>query len=285
MPTSPTHRPSHPLLLPRPGHPERPGPGTLAAHVLLTGGGACWTDRRHAPRVALVHCGPYRLLRGDPALLTPERLAPLARGQFSAPDPFLPLLGRTFDPVLPWIRVVLVQRDRPRRRPLPAGVRLRPLTPADAPLLEALPAELRWLTETWRSARALAGSGGAWGAFVAGRPVALAVTHLRGLAHEDLAVATAPEYRRSGLGLACVLAAATAARHRGRLPSWTAPSSNGPSLALAAAAGFRPVHQEPGYWAGPATDHGPAIDRGPAVTTGAVTAPTASAQALHSPVL
>ncbi|WP_329560904.1 GNAT family N-acetyltransferase [Kitasatospora sp. NBC_01266] len=232
--------------------PEQPGPGTLAAHVLLTGRGSLWTDQPAAPRVAVAACGPYRVLRGDPRLLPRELLAPLERGQFSAPDRFLPLLGRSFSTVTPWVRLVCTQQHRPRRRPVPAGVRLRPLTRADADLLDATGAELRWVTETWGSSRALASSGGAWGAFVDGRLVALAAGHLRGLAHEDLAVATVPEFRRAGLGLACVLAAATAVRHRGKLPSWTAPRSNGPSLALAEAAGFRPVREELAYWVGPA---------------------------------
>lgn len=232
--------------------PERPGPGTLAAHVLLTGHGSLWTDHPAAPRVAVARCGSFRVLRGDPRPLSPELLAPLQRGQFSAPDEFLPLLGRSFGAVTPWVRLICTQQHRPRRRPVPAGVRLRPLTPADAARLDAAGPELRWVTETWGSSRALVAAGGAWGAFVDGRLVSLAACHLRGLAHEDLAVATSPEFRRSGLALACVLATATAARHRGKLPTWTTPRSNGPSRALAEAAGFRPVREELAYWVGAA---------------------------------
>lgn len=74
-------------------------------------------------------------------------------------------------------------------------------------------------------------------------------------------MATAPEFRRGGLGLACVLATATAARHRGKLPTWTAPRSNGPSRALAEAAGFRPVREELAYWVGAARLTGAALRR------------------------
>ncbi|GAB2703015.1 GNAT family N-acetyltransferase [Kitasatospora kifunensis] len=232
--------------------PEEPGLPTLAAHVLLTGHGAHWSEGPTTPRAAVVHCGPYRLLRGDPRFLRPERLAPLERGQFSMPDRFLPLLGATFSPVMPWVRLVYTQQLRPRRQPLPVGVRLRPLTPLDTARLDALGQELRWITETWGSSRALARTGGAWGAFVDGRLASVATVHLRGVSHEDLAVVTAPEFRRAGLALACVLAAATAIRHRGRIPTWSTPRSNGPSRALAEAAGFLPVREELVYWAGPA---------------------------------
>ncbi|MFC5643843.1 GNAT family N-acetyltransferase [Kitasatospora cinereorecta] len=233
--------------------PETPGPDTLAAHVLQTGNGGIWTDRAESPRVALLHCGPQRVLRGDPRYVAPDRLALLGRGQFSAPDCFLPLLGRTFVHVFPWVRVICTQQRRPAtHRDLPADVRLRQLGPADAVHLDALAPGLRWITETWGSGRALAFAGTAWGAFADDRLVSLAVGHLRGLAHEDVAVATVPEYRRRGLALACVRATTAAIRRRGRMPSWTVPRSNDPSRALAAAAGFVPVRAEVAYWVGPA---------------------------------
>lgn len=236
--------------------PETPGPGTLAAHVLLTGNGAYWADRPLSPRTLLVHCGPHRLLRGEPRLLAPERLAPLGRGQFSAPERFLPLLGRTFDPVMPWVRVICVQQRPPRPVDLPPGIRLRPLTTAAAAAqLASLEPGLGWITETWGPNgpnRAPAAAAGAWGAFFRGRLVSVAATYLRGLVHEDVAVVTVPEFRRSGLALACVGAVTGAVRRRGRIPTWTVPASNGPSRALAEAAGFVPVRQDVVYWAGPA---------------------------------
>ncbi|MFI9271341.1 GNAT family N-acetyltransferase [Kitasatospora sp. NPDC052896] len=236
----------HPLLGPW-FLPEAPGPGALAAHVLLSGHGGYWTS----PSAALVHCGSHRALRGDPLTLPPELLAPLGRGQFSAPDRFLPLLGRTFGTVTPWVRVICTQQRRPRRRALPPGVRLRPLMPADAARLDALAPDLRWITETWGSGRALVG-GGAWGAFVQGRLASVAGGYLRGLVHEDVAVVTVPEFRRAGLGLLCVQAVSATVHRRGRIPTWTVPRSNEPSRALAAAAGFVPVREEVVYWVGPA---------------------------------
>ncbi|WP_354638143.1 GNAT family N-acetyltransferase [Kitasatospora camelliae] len=232
--------------------PETPGPGTLAAHVLLTGCGSVWTDRPVSPRAALVHCGPQRVLRGDPRFLTPDVLLPLGHGQFSASDRFLPLFGRTFTQVFPWVRMVCTQQRRPVRRGLPPGVRVRRLGPADAVHLDTLGADLRWIAETWESTGALASAGAAWGAFADDRLVSLAVGYLHGLAHEDLAVATVPGHRRQGLALACVRAACAAVRRSGRTPTWTVPRSNGPSRALAAAAGFVPVGAEVVYWVGPA---------------------------------
>ncbi|MDH6574750.1 GNAT family N-acetyltransferase [Kitasatospora sp. MAP5-34] len=232
--------------------PEAPGPATLAAHALLSGCGGWWTDRPVAPRAALLHCGPHRVLRGDPRFLDPEQLAPLGRGQFDAPDRFLPLLGRTFSPVMPWVRLVCTQQDPPRPVRLPDGVRVRPLAASDTPHLDRLDPRSEWISETWGSGRALADCGNAWGAFADGQLVSVACTYLRGLAHEDVAVVTAPPYRRLELGLACVSGVTSAIRARGRTPTWTVPRSNEPSLLLAEAAGFRAVRTEVAYWVGPA---------------------------------
>ncbi|WP_052682171.1 GNAT family N-acetyltransferase [Saccharothrix sp. ST-888] len=233
--------------------PETPGPGVLAAHVLLTGNGAYWADRPHSPRTVLVQCGPHRVVRGDPRFIAAEQLAPLGRGQFSAPDRFLPLLGRTFASVMPWVRVICTQQHPPRLPDLPPGVRLRPLTTADAAAqLAELDPGLRWITETWGPDRAPAAAAGAWGAFAHGRLVSVAATYLRGRCYEDVAVVTVPEFRRAGLGLACVGTVTGAVRRRGRIPTWTVPGSNGPSRALAEAAGFVPVRRETVYWVGPA---------------------------------
>ncbi|MGE7437492.1 GNAT family N-acetyltransferase [Kitasatospora sp. NPDC001175] len=120
--------------------------------------------------------------------------------------------------------------------------------------LSGLAPGLDWITDTWRPDgpnRAPAAAAGAWGAFLQGRLVSVATTYLRGQVHEDVAVVTVPEFRRAGLALACVGAVTGAIRRRGRIPTWTVPGSNGPSRALAEAAGFVPLRQEIVYWVGP----------------------------------
>ncbi|MEV4613216.1 GNAT family N-acetyltransferase [Kitasatospora sp. NPDC049258] len=230
---------------------ERPGPDTLATHVLFTGHGGWWTDRADSPRAVAVHCGPLRMLHGDPGRLDPAYLATLGRGQFSAPDRFLPLLARVFSTLMPWQRMVYAQQAAPRPVRLPDGFRVRPLTGHDEQRLGHLAPELRWIGETWESDRALTHGSRAWGAFAGEQLASVACTYLRGRDHEDVAVVTAPEFRSLGLGLACVTGVTAAVRARGRVATWTVPRSNGPSRALAAAAGFRPVHADIAYWAGP----------------------------------
>lgn len=221
----------------------------MDAHVRTTGLGGRLTDRPRCPRVEAIHCAGHRLLRGDPRRLAPERLALLAHGQFTAPERFLPLLGRTFALVSPWERTLSVQQYRPHRPRAPQGVQVRALTPGDASQVATLPPSLRWITETWGGAHGLAASGRAWGAFTDGhRLAAVACTYWQGRAHEDVAVLTLPAFRRSGLALACVNGLTLAVRARGRVPTWSAPRSNEASLALARTAGFRPVRTEVCYY-------------------------------------
>ncbi|MER7848433.1 GNAT family N-acetyltransferase [Kitasatospora sp. NPDC096077] len=239
---------------------ERPGAGLLPAHVLRSGHGGWWADDPGAVGALLVHCGPERLLRGDPARLDRDVLARYGRGQFHAPERFLPLLGRTFSHVTPWVRVLHVHAERPRPVSRHIVAWVRPLDAGDEPRLDhfarrstAVPSPgPHWIAETWGGHRALATSGFAWGAFLGPYLASLVCGYLVGREHLDLAVATDPAFRRLDLALACVHAATAAARDRGLTPTWSAPRSNGASRALAAAAGFRPVRQELVYWAGPA---------------------------------
>ncbi|MGW2378112.1 GNAT family N-acetyltransferase [Kitasatospora sp. NPDC001683] len=241
---------------------EEPGTEAIAAHVERTGHGGWWTDRPDAARVLLVHSGPERLLRGDPRYLDPAALAPLGRGQFTAPERFLPLLGRTFTHVTPWVRTVYVQQGPPRPVSPHVNDWVRPLTPSDARRFERFSArsaasasapELpHWLTRTWGGHAELAASGFAWGAVLGPYLASVACGHLVGRRHMDIAVATDPAFRRLDLALACVTAAARAARDAGLTPTWAASRVNLASRALAVAAGFHPVRDEVVYWTGPA---------------------------------
>lgn len=240
--------------------PELPGATVTAAHVERSGHGGWWTDDPVTPRTLLVHCGSERVLRGDPARLDPAVLTGLGRGQFHAPDRFLPLLGGAFTHLTPWMRVVYVQRECPRPvSPHIAGW-VRPLGPGDGSRLDrfavrsgaARSGEPHWTTGTWGGHRALAASGFAWGAFLGPYLASLACGYLVGRDHLEIAVATDPAFRRLDLALACVRSATATARAHGLVPTWSAPESNRASRALAEAAGFRALRREVVYWAGPA---------------------------------
>ncbi|MFF2080826.1 GNAT family N-acetyltransferase [Kitasatospora sp. NPDC058162] len=241
---------------------EEPGTEAIAAHVERTGHGSWWVDRPDSARVLLVHSGPERLLRGDPRHLDPAALAPLGRGQFTAPERFLPLLGRTFTHVTPWVRTVYVQHTAPRPVSPHIADWVRPLTPRDVPRFERFAARStppgptsgppHWLARTWDGHAGLAAGGFAWGAFLGPCLAAVACGYLVGRRHLDIAVATDPAFRRLDLALACVTAAADAARAAGLTPTWAASRVNLASRALAVAAGFRPVRDEVVYWTGPA---------------------------------
>ncbi|MER7674539.1 GNAT family N-acetyltransferase [Kitasatospora sp. NPDC096128] len=240
---------------------ELPGPSLLPAHVTRSAHGGWWADDPGTVRALLVHCGPERLLHGDPARLDPAVLARYGRGQFHAPERFLPLLGRTFTHLTPWVRVLHVHAERPRPVSRHTAAWVRPLGAADEAHLDRFArrsttagrtAGPHWTAETWGSHRALAASGFAWGAFLGPYLASLVCGYLVGHEHLDLAVATDPAFRRLDLALACVHAATAAAHARGLTPTWSAPRSNHASRALAEAAGFRPVRQELVHWAGPA---------------------------------
>ncbi|MEV7775056.1 GNAT family N-acetyltransferase [Kitasatospora sp. NPDC086791] len=241
---------------------EEPGTEAIAAHVERSGHGGWWADRPDSARALLVYSGPERLLRGDPRYLDPAALAPLGRGQFTAPERFLPLLGRTFTHITPWVRTVYVQHTAPRPVSPHLADWVRPLVSSDVPRFERFTARTgasasapelpHWLTWTWGGHAELAASGFAWGAFLGPYLAAVACGYLVGRRHMDIAVATDPAFRRLDLALACVTAAADAARGAGLTPTWAASRVNLASRALAAAAGFRPVRDEVVYWTGPA---------------------------------
>jgi GNAT superfamily N-acetyltransferase len=232
--------------------PEQPGPGTLAEHVLTTGCGSWWTDDLHTPHVVLLRSGSQRVLRGDPRRLPTAWLPLLARGQVSAPSCFAPLLAREFPTFTPWRRTVLVHWDPPAVSRLRScsAYRLERLQLSEEPSLAAADPALHWIWETWGSPGALARSGCAWGTWRGDVLVAVACTYLRGRDREDVAVVTAPSHRRQGLAAMLTARLTVDIRARGRDATWTAPTSNTASLALAAKMGFRSVRTETAYWVG-----------------------------------
>jgi predicted GNAT family acetyltransferase len=113
------------------------------------------------------------------------------------------------------------------------------LGPGDAAALAGLGEETSWIAASWDGPEGLAAGAAAWGAFAAGRLVAVACPFFVGTVHEDVGVATEPGFRGRGLSPACAAAVCRDVRARGRVPSWTTSPDNTPSLRVAAKLGFR----------------------------------------------
>ncbi|MGW7368004.1 GNAT family N-acetyltransferase [Streptomyces sp. NPDC054841] len=218
-----------------------PGPGALPEHVLTTGRGTWWADRSAEPRAVAVTCADHALLSGDPQVLSPEAMAPLAGHYVVAPARFLPVLGSAFNLIHPWERMVYTHRTpAPVPRP-PRGVTIRRLTTDDAPSLVALGPDMAWIHASWGGPSGLAASGFAWAAFRKDQIHAVACTYFLGSAYEDIACATVPDHRRRHLSLACITALCSDIAARGRTPTWTCSRDNRPSRLLAWTAGFHPA--------------------------------------------
>ncbi|MGW3716303.1 SDR family NAD(P)-dependent oxidoreductase [Streptomyces sp. NPDC005133] len=204
-----------------------PGPAALAEHVLTTGIGRFWADHAVQPRAIAVDCAAHVLLRGDPGALVPAELAPLGSRYIEAPARFLPVLGASFDRIMPWERMVYIRQEEPTSLArTPKGVTVRRITAADADSLTALGPGAAWIHASWGGPAGLAGSGHAWGAFHQGEAVAVACTYFLGSAYEDLAVVTAPDHRRRQLALSCVTALCADVTARGHTPSWSCSRHN-----------------------------------------------------------
>ncbi|MGW3012332.1 GNAT family N-acetyltransferase [Streptomyces sp. NPDC001219] len=217
------------------------GPGTaaLAEHVPVSGTGRWWADRAHAPRTLAVACAGHVLLRGDPGALAPHALTVFDAHYVQAPARFLPVLGRTFDRLVPWERMLYVHQVPVAAPCPPDGVTVRRLVPEDAPALSALGPDAAWLHASWGGAAGLAASGRGWAAVRQDEILAAACTYFHGTAYEDIACYTGPAHRRRRLALACVTALCQDVAARGRTPSWSCSRDNRPSRLLAWTAGFR----------------------------------------------
>lgn len=118
---------------------------------------------------------------------------------------------------------------------------VRLLAPADAPLLDAAPPDLR--PAGYPTATELLAEGIAAAAVVAesGALVALAQTAARSPRHADLSVATLPAWRGQGLATAAAALVAAEAQAAGQTPVWSAGETNHASLRIARKLGFLPV--------------------------------------------
>jgi RimJ/RimL family protein N-acetyltransferase len=230
--------------------PDRPGP-LVGLHVIQTGNGTCLADRWPDPRALLVESAGNYTLTGDPRVLQPADLRGRVAGFLDAPARFLPLLQAAFPGLLVWDRVVLALEASPRA-PEGSGEpqggapvnrartdrHVRRLAAGDADLLGRLGEEAAWIGRTWGGPAGLVAGGTGWGAFAGGRLVSVACSFFVGERHEDVGVATEPDFRGQGLSTACAGAVCEDIFRRGRTPSWTTSPDNAASLRVAAKLGF-----------------------------------------------
>ncbi|MEU4147437.1 GNAT family N-acetyltransferase [Streptomyces parvulus] len=218
-----------------------PGSEVVAQHVLTTGVGSWWADRKDRPRLLAASCADHVVLRGSAEALAPEDLAPLAGTRVDAPDGFLPSLSAAFDQLTPWKRMVWTLQATPQPFTAPRGTTVRRLEPADTDAVHDLGPDAAWLAASWGGPLGLAVSGHAWAAFDRRQRItAVSCTYFRGTSHEEVAAYTTST-RGHRLALACVIALCADIRARGHTPSWNCSVHNRASRLLAWFAGFRLV--------------------------------------------
>lgn len=218
--------------------PERPGP-LIGLHILHTGHGTIQVDRWPQPRALLANTAGNCSLAGDPTAFTPADLRDVA-GMIEAPSPFLPLLQAAFSDLHLWHRVIFSLPGEPHFS-LPYPYEVRRLTAVDTVHLQSLTPETNWVAKTWGGATGLAASEMAWGALANGRLAAVACTFFLGQRYEEIGVATEPEHRGRGLGVACAGALCQDILARDHIPSWTTSPDNVASVRVAQKLGF--IHQ------------------------------------------
>ncbi|MFD6025245.1 GNAT family N-acetyltransferase [Streptomyces griseoluteus] len=223
----------------------------MAEHVLATGHGTWWTDRAVQPRAVALTSGGHALLAGDPTVLTPADLAPLAEHCVEASVRFLPVFAAAFGLLQPWDRMLYVQRADAVPARVPRGTTVRRLQATDGPAIAAAETTLGWATATWGGPEGRARSGYGWAASRKGRILAVACTRFTGSRYEDLACATDPGERRIHLALACVAGLTADIAARGRTATWSCPRENRASRLLAWTAGFRLLREYVHHTTGP----------------------------------
>ena len=240
------------------GHfvPDRPGP-LIGLHAIHTGCGECWVDRWPRARTGVVFTGGNLTCWGDPAALAPSDLADMVNRLLRDWDRvfiemrpgFETRVREALSGLLVWPRLIHVH-EHERGAPDPTGATVRRLTRSDTEAVKSLDAEIRWISDTHAGAAGLAESATAWGAFVDGALVSVAVPYFVGDRYEDIGVVTGAAFRGRGASPACAARVIADIRGRHRTPSWSTSPDNTASLRVAAKLGFVKARDDVLYIAG-----------------------------------
>jgi hypothetical protein len=115
---------------------------------------------------------------------------------------------------------------------------VRPLTPADLPMLETAPPAIRGFDPVRLLEEMMAAA-----AIVEGQIVAIAQNYALSDRYGDIGVATLAEYRNQGLAAAAASLVACWLQENGRIPVWSCGEENLASLRVAQKLGFHQVSQ------------------------------------------
>jgi GNAT superfamily N-acetyltransferase len=236
--------------------PDRPGP-LVGLHAIHSGRGACWVDRWPGARGGLVFTGGNLTFWGDPDALPGGALRDIVRSLLDewdrvlieVPLAFETLVRRALPDLLIWPREIFIH-TRPPTLCTAQGAEVRRLTRCDAEAVRTLDEGIQWISDTYGGPAELAQTATAWGAYVAGQLVSVAVPYFVGDRHEDIGVVTAEAFRGRGLSPACAAHVMGDIRARGRIPCWSTARDNTPSRRVAEKLGFVKHRSDALYIAG-----------------------------------
>ncbi len=229
-------------------HEEAPG-YLVGQHILSTGHGTVWTDHWPAPRALFLQTSDNFVLFGQPEALSADLLRTQIQGFVEAPDVFMPLLKTAFPDLKTWPRVVYALEGAPHLLDA-SGSLIRPLSAIDTEQVKAWAREVPWICETWGGPAGLATSSYAWGAFVTDQLISIACSFFIGTRHEEIGVATHPEFRGRGISPACAGRLCEDIRQRGRQAIWSTGVDWTASIRVAEKLGFQFLRNETLYVAG-----------------------------------
>ncbi len=226
--------------------------------MLATGIGRCWVDRLSQPRCAIAFTGGNLTLVGDAAALLPARFAAAIetlledwkRVFIAAPDAFLPAVLEALTDPARWPRVIFTTDAVLSPEVASPPGELRRLAAADAAAVDALEEGIQWISDTLGGPRALAACNTAFGGFVDGRLVSVAVPFYVGERFEELGAVTEDAHRGVGWSSACSAAVIADIHSRGRTPCWSTTPDNSSSMRVASKLGFRQTREEMHFMVG-----------------------------------
>jgi hypothetical protein len=241
--------------------PEQPC-SLIAWHMLTTGIGRCWVDRLSQPRCAVAFAGGNLTLAGDAAALSSDGFAAVVdtlladweRVFIAAPDAFASTVVEALAGPARWPRVIFTTDGLLATGFVCPSGELRRIGASETAAVEALEADIHWISDTLDGPAGLAQSSSAFGGFVEGRLVSVAVPFYVGERFEELGVVTAQAHRGLGWSSACSAAVIADIQSRGRAPCWSTTPDNTASMRVASKLGFRQAREEMHFVAGAPTE-------------------------------